>query len=296
MHAAGVAHADLKRKANIIVGPGERPWLIDFGIAARRGTSALGRSWFEHAVQGDYNAWIKLKYGRRIEPAEAAERAVGRGRGALPTALDGARRARDSRAVADDHATAAAPALARQTQQVGEGRAVDGLHPLTRAQELFFWRLAHNAGSRRTHRYSSGGWESARGAAATRPPRFGAEAALNERRRSLSAITIFSTSACTVCRSPRRYPLMTLSPWPMRYSSQSRPALSRGALDARIDSRRNAKCFEVARRGRGFGRVFQAQDARPAHVAQQTRFTCPPMAPLRGLCTQISSGRRNWQD
>ena len=73
MHAAGVAHADLKRKANIIVGPGERPWLIDFGIAARRGTSALGRSWFEHAVQGDYNAWIKLKYGRRIEPAEAAD-------------------------------------------------------------------------------------------------------------------------------------------------------------------------------------------------------------------------------
>jgi predicted Ser/Thr protein kinase len=73
MHAAGVAHADLKRKANIIVGPGERPWLIDFGIAARRGTSALGRAWFEHAAQGDYNAWIKLKYGRRIEPAEAAD-------------------------------------------------------------------------------------------------------------------------------------------------------------------------------------------------------------------------------
>jgi predicted Ser/Thr protein kinase len=72
MHAAGVAHADLKRKANIIVGPGERPYLIDFGIAVRRGESRLGRAWFEHAVQGDYNAWIKLKYGRRIEPAEAA--------------------------------------------------------------------------------------------------------------------------------------------------------------------------------------------------------------------------------
>lgn len=72
MHAAGVAHSDLKRKANIIVGPDERPWLVDFGIAARRGTSSLGRAWFEHQVQGDYNAWIKLKYGRRIEPAEAA--------------------------------------------------------------------------------------------------------------------------------------------------------------------------------------------------------------------------------
>jgi predicted Ser/Thr protein kinase len=72
MHAAGVAHADLKRKANIIVGAGERPWLIDFGIAARRGTSRLSRTWFAHQVQGDYNAWIKLKYGRRIEPAEVA--------------------------------------------------------------------------------------------------------------------------------------------------------------------------------------------------------------------------------
>jgi predicted Ser/Thr protein kinase len=72
MHAAGVAHGDLKRKANIIVGPGERPWLVDFGIAVRRGTSRLSRAWFEHAVQGDYNAWIKLKYGRRIEPAEAS--------------------------------------------------------------------------------------------------------------------------------------------------------------------------------------------------------------------------------
>jgi predicted Ser/Thr protein kinase len=73
MHAAGVAHADLKRKANIIVGPGERPWLIDFGIAVRRGASRLGRVWFEHAVQSDYNAWIKLKYGRRIDPDEAAD-------------------------------------------------------------------------------------------------------------------------------------------------------------------------------------------------------------------------------
>jgi serine/threonine protein kinase len=74
MHAAGVAHGDLKRKDNIIVGPGERPYLIDFGIARRlgRGPSRLRRWWFEHARQGDYNAWIKLKYGRRIDPDEAA--------------------------------------------------------------------------------------------------------------------------------------------------------------------------------------------------------------------------------
>lgn len=70
MHAAGIAHADLKRKDNIIVAPGERPYLIDFGIAVRRGASRLSRSLFEHSMQADRNAWIKLKYGRRIEPTE----------------------------------------------------------------------------------------------------------------------------------------------------------------------------------------------------------------------------------
>ena len=73
MHAAGVAHGDLKRKDNLIVGPEERPYLIDFGIATHRQAAAgvLGQRWFEHVRQGDYNAWIKLKYGRRIDLAEA---------------------------------------------------------------------------------------------------------------------------------------------------------------------------------------------------------------------------------
>ena len=70
MHAAGVAHGDLKRKDNIIVGPREQPYLIDFGIAVRR--SATSRLWnrlvFEPLVQMDMNAWVKLKYGRRIDP------------------------------------------------------------------------------------------------------------------------------------------------------------------------------------------------------------------------------------
>ena len=70
MHAAGVAHGDLKRKDNIIVGPGERPYLIDFGVAVRRSTT---RPWFNRFVfarlrQMDLNAWVKLKYGRRIDP------------------------------------------------------------------------------------------------------------------------------------------------------------------------------------------------------------------------------------
>jgi predicted Ser/Thr protein kinase len=75
MHAAGVAHGDLKRKDNIIVGADERPYLIDFGIAFRRSaTSALwNRCVFEPLKQMDYNAWVKLKYGRRIDPEAAAE-------------------------------------------------------------------------------------------------------------------------------------------------------------------------------------------------------------------------------
>ena len=75
MHAAGVTHGDLKRKDNIIVGTGEQPYLIDFGIAVRRSaTSALWNRWvFEPLRQMDYNAWVKLKYGRRIDPEHAAD-------------------------------------------------------------------------------------------------------------------------------------------------------------------------------------------------------------------------------
>jgi len=75
MHAAGVAHGDLKRKANIVVGAGERPYLIDFGIAARR--SATSSLWnklvFARLKQMDLNAWVKLKYGRRIDPETEAD-------------------------------------------------------------------------------------------------------------------------------------------------------------------------------------------------------------------------------
>jgi predicted Ser/Thr protein kinase len=69
MHAAGIAHGDLKRKNNIIVGAGEQPYLIDFGIAVRRSASnALFNRWvFDQLKQMDLNAWVKLKYRRRID-------------------------------------------------------------------------------------------------------------------------------------------------------------------------------------------------------------------------------------
>jgi predicted Ser/Thr protein kinase len=70
MHAAGVAHGDTKRKDNIIVAAGEQPYLIDFGIAVRRSAKsrAFNRLVFERLKQMDLNAWVKLKYGRRIDP------------------------------------------------------------------------------------------------------------------------------------------------------------------------------------------------------------------------------------
>lgn len=70
MHAAGVAHSDMKRKENIVVGPDETPYLIDFGIAVTNPRSAgvtIGPG-FEMARQMDWNAWIKLKHGRRLDP------------------------------------------------------------------------------------------------------------------------------------------------------------------------------------------------------------------------------------
>ncbi len=72
MHAAGVAHGDLKRKDNILVGEGEQPYVIDFGIAwcADADAPRWRRRIFDMLCQMDYNAWLKLKYRRRFEDAD----------------------------------------------------------------------------------------------------------------------------------------------------------------------------------------------------------------------------------
>jgi predicted Ser/Thr protein kinase len=66
MHHMGVAHGDLKRKDNILVGPAEQPFIVDFGTAHfRRESSGRFRRWlFSFMTQTDYNAWIKRKYRR----------------------------------------------------------------------------------------------------------------------------------------------------------------------------------------------------------------------------------------
>lgn len=76
MHAAGVAHGDLKRKDNLLVGPGESPYIIDFGIACIRKEQGgfANRVWFDWFKQIDYNAWLKLKYMRALENMSPADR------------------------------------------------------------------------------------------------------------------------------------------------------------------------------------------------------------------------------
>ena len=74
MHDAGVAHGDLKRKQNILVGPGEQPYVIDFGIAVvahnRRGFL------FDLVRQVDRNAWIKHKYRGQIKDIATGDAAL----------------------------------------------------------------------------------------------------------------------------------------------------------------------------------------------------------------------------
>ena len=77
MHEAGVAHGDLKRKDNVLVGPGERPYIIDFGVAClkKRPEGAWNSKRFAWFRQLDLNAWIKLKYRSntgKLSPDDAA--------------------------------------------------------------------------------------------------------------------------------------------------------------------------------------------------------------------------------
>ena len=73
MHARGVAHGDLKRKANLMVDAQDRPVLLDFGAATllRPGWHPVNRRLFEFMRQTDLNAWVKLKYGGYSGVSEA---------------------------------------------------------------------------------------------------------------------------------------------------------------------------------------------------------------------------------
>lgn len=86
LHAAGVAHADLKRRGNLLISPGGEPILLDFGSAVLRqpGGGWWNRFLFRQACRMDLNALIKLKYRRRFDLITVDDQACYR-----PTALEG---------------------------------------------------------------------------------------------------------------------------------------------------------------------------------------------------------------
>jgi len=85
IHARGVAHGDLKRKDNLIVGPDERPYIVDFGVASveRSSRAPWSNAMYRWMRQYDYNAWVKLKTRGQLEPLTDEEAALYR-----PTMLE----------------------------------------------------------------------------------------------------------------------------------------------------------------------------------------------------------------
>ncbi|NIW23731.1 MAG: hypothetical protein GWN29_03770 [Gammaproteobacteria bacterium] len=77
IHARGVAHGDLKRKDNLLIGPDEQPYIVDFGVASveKRATMPWSNAIYRWMHQYDYNAWVKLKSRRQLDallPEDAA--------------------------------------------------------------------------------------------------------------------------------------------------------------------------------------------------------------------------------
>jgi predicted Ser/Thr protein kinase len=77
LHRRGVAHADLKRRDNLIVIDGRLPCLVDFGAAIVRkpGFAPINHYLYALAARFDFNAWAKLKYQGRMEELTPEDRA-----------------------------------------------------------------------------------------------------------------------------------------------------------------------------------------------------------------------------
>lgn len=75
LHAAGVAHLDLKKKDNIMIVNGETPYLVDFGVAVMRksGWRPVNRYLFALGKRFDLNAWVKHKYRKDYERVSAED-------------------------------------------------------------------------------------------------------------------------------------------------------------------------------------------------------------------------------
>lgn len=77
LHRRGVAHADLKRRDNLLVIDGRLPCLVDFGaaIVAKPGFAPMNRYLYSLAQRFDFNAWAKLKYNGRMDQITSEDRA-----------------------------------------------------------------------------------------------------------------------------------------------------------------------------------------------------------------------------
>lgn len=78
IHARGVAHGDLKRKDNLLIGPDEQPYIVDFGVASveKRATAPWSNAIYRWMHQYDYNAWVKLKNRRQLDNLSAEDAAL----------------------------------------------------------------------------------------------------------------------------------------------------------------------------------------------------------------------------
>ena len=76
MHAAGVAHGDLKKKDNTLVVNGKHPCLVDFGVAVirKKRIAPLNHYFFHLFRRFDINAWVKLKYPHGIQDMTPEDR------------------------------------------------------------------------------------------------------------------------------------------------------------------------------------------------------------------------------
>lgn len=72
LHQRGVAHADLKRRSNMIRASDGMPYLVDFGTAVvcKKGFRPLNHFLFRTARQLDFHGYIKNKYRQRSGPIQ----------------------------------------------------------------------------------------------------------------------------------------------------------------------------------------------------------------------------------
>jgi len=90
-HERGVAHCDLKRAPNVLLGPGDRPYIVDWGAAISRSECRIFPLTliYRRFLKDDFNAVTKLKLRhvpesvtgeekRRFEHRSRAERLVRR--------------------------------------------------------------------------------------------------------------------------------------------------------------------------------------------------------------------------